>query len=99
MTEKQFPADGQDIKAKEEIQKIVAVTDYIENDHPFERCFDPVPETYYRKPTGNIVLPSACKFCSFKHKCWDSLQTIPSRVSKSANPPEVDYILIGDGNA
>ena len=91
--------DASEVDTKEEIKKIVAVTDYIENDHPFERCFDPVPETYYRKPTGNVVLPSACKFCSFKHKCHTTLQTLPSRASKSANPPMVDYVFIGDGNA
>ena len=55
-------------------------------------------ETYYKKQSGNLVLNSACKFCSYKHKCWETLQTLPSRVSKSSNPPEVDYVFIGDGN-
>ena len=77
---------------------IQALVDYIDNDEPFERCFEPVPETYYKKPSGNLVLNKSCTFCSFKNKCWPSLQTLPSRVSKSSNPPEVDYILIGDGN-
>ena len=78
------------------IEDIQSLVDYIENDEPFERCFEPVPETYYRKPTGNIVLHSGCKFCNFKHKCHPTLQTLPSRASKSANPPEVDYVFIGD---
>ena len=94
---KYVAADGVDIQA--ELNKIQELVDYIENDEPFERCFDPVPETFYRKATGNLVLPSECGFCSFKHKCHPTLQTMPSRVSKAANPPEVDYVFIGDENA
>ena len=83
-------------KVIEDIQETV---NYIEKDEPFERCFKPVPETFYKKPSGNMVLNSSCRFCSFKHKCWDSLKTLPSRVSKAKNPPQVDYVLIGDGLA
>jgi len=89
--------DASDVDKDKVLQDIQALVDYIDNDEPFERCFEPVPETYYKKPSGNLVLPSACKFCSFKHKCHPTLQSLPSRVSKSANPPEVDYVLIGDG--
>ena len=81
------------------LQEIQNLVDYIENDEPFERCFEPVPETYYKKPTGNIVLHSGCKFCSYKHKCHPTLQSLPSRASKAVNPPEVDYVFIGDENA
>ena len=88
-----------EVDSEKVIQDIQETVNYIEKDEPFERCFQPVAETYYKKQSGNMVLPNACKFCSFKHKCWDTLQTLPSRVSKSANPPEVDYVLIGDGLA
>lgn len=90
--------DASEVDKDAVLEDIQALVDYIENDEPFERCFEPVPETYYRKPTGNIVLPSGCKFCSFKHKCHPTLQSLPSRASKSANPPEVDYVFIGDEN-
>ena len=90
--------DASEVDKDAVLEDIQALVDYIENDEPFERCFEPVPETYYRKPTGNIVLPSGCKFCSFKHKCHPTLQSLPSRASKSANPPEVDYVFIGDDN-
>ena len=90
--------DASEVDKDAVLEDIQALVDYIENDEPFERCFEPVPETYYRKPTGNIVLPSGCKFCSFKHKCHPTLQPLPSRASKSANPPEVDYVFIGDEN-
>ena len=73
---------------------IQALVDYIDNDEPFERCYEPVEETFYRKKTGNWVLPSGCKFCSFKHKCHTNLQPRPSIPSKSKNPQEVDYTYI-----
>lgn len=76
------------------VQDIVNLVDYIENDEPFERCFEPVPETYYKKPSGNMILNSACKFCSYKHKCWPNMQVLPSKVSKSKNPPDVEYISV-----
>jgi hypothetical protein len=91
--------DASEVDKESVLDDIQSLVDYIDSDAPFERCFEPVPETYYRKPTGNIVLPSACKFCNFKHKCHPTLQTVPSLASKSANPPEVDYVFIGDGNA
>ena len=91
--------DASEVDKDAVLQDIQSLVDYLDNDEPFERCFEPVPETYYKKPSGNLVLPSACKFCSFKHKCHPTLQPLPSRVSKSATPPEVDYVFIGDGNA
>jgi len=90
--------DASEVDKEAVLDDIEALVDYMDSDAPFERCFEPVPETYYRKPTGNIVLPRGCKFCSFKHKCHTTLQTLPSRASKSANPPEVDYVFVGDGN-
>ena len=80
------------------LQDIQETVNYIEKDEPFERCFDAVAETYFKKPSGNMVLASECKFCSYKQKCWPQLQTLPSRVSKAKNPPEVDYVYLGDQN-
>ena len=76
------------------VQEIVGLVDYIENDEPFERCFEPEPETYYKKPSGNMILNKACQFCSFKNKCWPDLQVLPSKVSKSRNPPDVEYVSV-----
>ena len=88
--------DASEVNKEAVLQDIQNVVNYIENDEPFERCFEPVPETYYKKQSGNLVLPNGCKFCDFKRKCHPTLQTLPSRVSRSANPPEVDYVFIGD---
>jgi hypothetical protein len=76
------------------LENIQELVDYIDNDEPFERCFDPVPEIFRRKPTGNIVLNPSCHFCDFKHKCFPTLETRPSIPSQAVNPPEVDYVFI-----
>ena len=88
--------DASSVDKQAELDKIQALVDYIDNDEPFERCFEPVPETYRRKPSGNMILPEGCKFCSFKHKCHPTLQTLPSRVSTARVLPQVDYVFIGD---
>jgi len=69
--------DASEVDKEAVLEDIQGLVDYIDNDEPFERCFEPVPETFYRKPTGNIVLPSACKFCSFKHKCHTTISSHP----------------------
>ena len=88
-----------EVDSEKVLQDIQETVNYIENDEPFERCFESVPETYFKKQSGNLILNDTCKYCSFKHKCWDTLQTLPSRVSKAKTPPQVDYVFIGDGLA
>ena len=87
-----------DADVDEVIQQIEDLVNYINNDEPFERCFEPIPETYRKKPSGNLVLPKPCHFCSFKYKCHPTLQTMPSRVSQAVKKPEVEYVFIGDEN-
>jgi hypothetical protein len=88
--------DAGNVNVDEQLQKIEKTVEYIQSDQPFERCFDAVPETYRKKASGNLVLNSACKFCSYKHKCWPDMKTEPSRVSQAAEKPMVDYVFIGD---
>ena len=71
------------------------VVDYLDNDLPFERCYESIPETFYQKLTGNIKLdPTTCGFCSHKHKCWPTLQTLPMTKSKAKEPKLVDYVQV-----
>ena len=42
----------------------------LNSDAPFARCFEPIPETYYKKPTGNHILPINCQYCDFNKHCW-----------------------------
>ena len=91
--------DASEVDKEEVIKGIQATVDYIENDEPFKRCYEPVPETYFKKPSGNLVLNSKCHWCDFKHKCWD-LEELPSRVYKGKkDAPLVEYVLVGDGRA
>ena len=84
-----------DVDTEGEMEKIQSTIDYINNDEPFERCYEPVAETYYGKPSGNMKLGIECSFCSYRDKCWD-LQVLPSKVSKSANPPLINYVKLAD---
>jgi len=79
-----------------EMQKIEDTISYIDNDEPFERCYEPIEETYYGKPSGNLKLGIECSLCNYREKCWDNLQVLPSRVSRSSNPPLVNYTKIAD---
>ena len=88
--------DASEVDREAVLQDIQDTVNYIENDEPFERCFEPVEETFRRKPTGNVVLPSGCKFCSYKQKCHPNLVTRPSIPSTAKNPPEVDYTFIAE---
>jgi len=60
---KYIPASGIDIDA--EISKIESTVKTVE-ENKFERCFEPVPETFRSKPTGNMVLNDGCKFCPYR---------------------------------
>ena len=89
--------DASDVDKEAVLEGIQATVDYIDNDEPFKRCYEAVPETYFKKPSGNLVLNSKCHWCDFKHKCWD-LQELPSRVYKGKKEaPLVEYVLVGDG--
>ena len=91
---KYVPAEDIDEDAvMEAIQETVS---YINEDKPFKRCFEAVEETHYRKPTGNKKLGIECSFCSFKHKCWPNLQTMPAVKSTAKNPPMVDYVELAE---
>jgi len=84
----------QDIDEDAVLQSIEDTAAYIKEDKPFDRCFEAIPETHYRKPTGNLKLGNECGFCSYKHKCWPNLKTLPAVKSTAQNPPMVDYVML-----
>ena len=57
----------------------------------FRRCYNAIPETYRKKPSGNRKLDIECSFCSYRHACWPGLKERPSIVSKAESPPMVCY--------
>ena len=86
---KYVPATGINMDA--ELNKIKSTIKTVE-ENKFERCFEPVPETFRGKPTGNKVLNDGCRFCNYRFDCWDSLTERPSVKSQAKNPPTVSYI-------
>ena len=86
---KYVPASGLDID--EEINKIKTTVATVE-ENKFERCFEPVPEKFRGKETGNQVLNDGCRFCSYRFDCWSDLTERPAVKSQAKNPPTVSYI-------
>lgn len=86
---KYVPADG--LNLDEEIGKIQKTIDTVK-ENKFERCFEPVDETFRGKLTGNKILNEGCRFCSYRFDCWDDLVELPSVMSKAKAPPKTSYI-------
>jgi hypothetical protein len=86
---KYVPATGLDMDA--ELGKIENTVKTVE-ENKFERCFEPVPETFRGKPTGNKILNNGCKFCSYRFDCWTNLTERSAVKSQAKNPPTVSYI-------
>ena len=88
---KYVPADG--VNTMEVMHKLKRTAKSIHNNE-LVREYEPEPETFNGKSTGNIVLNKSCSFCSFKKSCWPSLVTLPSVFSKAKNPKMVDYVKV-----
>lgn len=58
---------------------------------PFKRQFTDEAETFYKKETGNRVMPIPCTFCDFKAKCWPDAVLKRQALSKAQNPKSVWY--------
>ena len=63
-------------------------------ENKFERCYEPIEETYRKKPTGNLILGKECGWCDYRYKCWPGLQEKPSLVSQAEIKPMVAYVKI-----
>ena len=88
---KYVPATGMD--QEKELDKIKNTVETVHTNE-FKRCFQPVPETYRGKPSGNMVLNDNCKFCDYRFECWPSLQELPSKVSQAKEPKKVAYVEV-----
>ena len=86
---KYIAADGLDMD--EELTKLNDTVATVESNE-FERCFDPVPETFRGRATGNRVLNSNCKFCDYRFECYPTLKELPSKVSQAKTKPIVAYV-------
>ena len=88
---KYVPADGLDIEKEITILNNTVAT--VESNE-FSRCFEPVPETFRGKTSGNKILNSNCKFCDYRFECYPTLQELPSKVSQAKTKPIVAYVDI-----
>ena len=86
---KYIPATGLDLDA--EVKKINDTVKTVE-ENKFERCFQPVPEKFRGKETGNQVLNDGCSFCSYRFDCWSTLTEREAVKSQAKNPPIKSYI-------
>ena len=86
---KYVPADNLDMD--KELDKIKATVATVK-ENEFERCFQPVPEKFRGKETGNKILNDGCRFCSYRFDCWTELTERPAVKSQAKNPPNISYI-------
>ena len=86
----QFKYVRADIDMDTELDKIKKNIKATESDK-LVRCFEPEPETFRGKPTGNMVLNKNCTFCSYRQSCWDGLKELPAQMSQAKEPKMVQY--------
>ena len=89
---KYVPASS--INEEEELAKIKATVDTVNKDK-FNRCFEPEKEYFRGKPTGNTVLNSGCRFCSYRETCWDIIER-PAVKSQAKVPKMVSYLSMSE---
>ena len=90
---KYVPAKWMDVD--EEVQKIQNTVDKVSN-NKFERCFEPVPETFRKKETGNMILNKNCSFCSYRFDCWPEMVEKPAVMSQAKEPKLVPYVHLDE---
>jgi hypothetical protein len=87
----QFKYVPANIDMDEEIAKIKKNIQAVES-KKLVRCFEPEPETFRGKPTGNMVLNKNCTFCSYRQSCWETLRELPAQMSQAKEPKMVQYV-------
>lgn len=89
-----IPEDIHDGLMTKYMSELTYKVKHIEDNQPMPPCPGPEEETYFKKPSGNIILGAKCRFCDYKKKCHPTLQYLPSKVSKSADTKYVHYIKV-----
>jgi len=90
---KYVPATGLDVdKEMTQIKQTVQTI----KDNEFKRCFEPVPEKFRGKETGNTVLNDNCTFCSYRFACWPGLKERPAVMSQAKEPKMVSYVTLAE---
>jgi hypothetical protein len=87
----EVPASEHDTLMQKSLDEVTKKVKHIEQNLPMPPCTGEVDETYYKKPTGNKVLGSSCRFCPHKFKCHPGVQYKPSVTGKAESPKYVYY--------
>lgn len=58
---------------------------------PFRRGFEEEQETFYKKLTGNKLVPFTCTYCDFIKTCWPNATIQPKAFSEAKNKKPVWY--------
>ena len=85
---------AKNINVQDEIAKI-ETTIKRANSKKLQRCFEPEPEKFRGKATGNMVLNRNCNFCDFRQVCWETLQELPAQKALAKEPKMVQYVSMG----
>ena len=81
------------IDMEKELDKVKKNIKAVDSDE-LVRCFEPEPETFRGKPTGNMVLNKNCTFCSYRQSCWEKLRELPAQMSQAKEPKMVQYVKL-----
>jgi hypothetical protein len=87
---------AKDINVDVEVDKIKNLVTKVK-ENKFERAFQPIPEKFRGKETGNKILNDGCKFCSYRFSCFPTLVERPAVKSQAKNPPIVGYVELQEG--
>lgn len=77
-------------KERDWASEIDEVRGLLDSDEPPVRGYDPIPDG----KSGNMQLPTPCRYCAFKHKCHPGLRTFiystgPKYLTKVVRTPDV----------
>lgn len=92
---KYVPSDITDDEADAVISELDAKVVELEG-NKFRRCFEDIPETFRKKPTGNRKLGVTCSWCEYRYDCWPGLKEIASLCSQAQDKPIVAYTYIAE---
>lgn len=82
------PSEDQIKKIEEEVSFKESA---LSNNLPFRRGFEEEVETYFKKPTGNTLIPLTCTFCKFMKDCWPNAVFKPKAKSTAKTIKSVWY--------
>lgn len=91
----QFKYVPSNMDVDEELVKVKEVSDKLKT-NKFERCYEPVNETFRSKETGNKMLCKECSFCDYRYSCWPTLTELPAVKSQAKEPKIVNYVELAE---